>query len=888
MKKIAKNLLIVFLTFVFALAPISPLNFVAHSQIIDADGYEHINDYQEWTTDRIITAPTFIDEGGTLVIGKGVAITFDGGTLDVAGNLFVRGTVKENVIFKKSENVLGYSIAVGSTGKMIMRNVDFSGGGNAGGGMMMRNNPIINTAYAYGGGLVVDGGYLEAQGCNFHDNDSAITVYGSSPDKIKVRLSKFENNNLDVYYNDYNNSQADFQYNWWGDSAGPQRTCDYYGYCYYNKLDGYIDFSKWLTKRDFHDPVIIIPGIFGSAEENGQLQLDPVFHTYDNLYAEFANNGYVIDKDLFVFPYEWRDSNVENAKKLKNKIAEIRSVTNWPVVDVVAHSMGGLLAREYIEADYYANDVDQLITLATPNLGAPEAYMKWEGDGWFLSPVDIYMSHVVKQEAEENGFADAFDYMHNRPIASLQELLPVYSYLYEADNNGNLRTYPDNYPRNEFLENLNANSSKLSLVEYDKIVGNIAGNNTVGGINVVNADMGKYWMHGYPLGFEVFVGDRGIILTNGDRTVPLDSAKSVDIKSDSLIELPTDHRNIVTDAQKDVLELLTGMRPTTEVNRGLIKNIFLAQVFSPIDIQIVAPDGKRVGKDFATGNIINEIDGAYYTGYNTKSEFVTIPNPIKGEYKILTEGTGDGAYKIETTEIDQNSDGVTASAASVIEGVAVVGQQEEKVVEIKGVEFNTETNDVTAPEVKIIFNTQTNSMRVEGVDENPTTVTYVTSAISKKNQKHDDRKKEKENENERYAGKLTTATVTDQAGNVTILKYTERFVNHDRRVAVELNSISYNGVVTKLHDTMAKYNWSLNRKDATYSMFATHLRTASSTIESHYRSKQNVTMIMTRPQELDDDRDDDNDADRRAIRQKLAGLVVPALVTRQGVVEIKY
>jgi len=743
---------------------------------------------------------------------------------------------------------------------------------------------LTNTATAsgYKGALQVDGGSVKVRNTTFKNSSNAVLVSTDAAD-VHINYSKFIDNGFDVDAP----SGTDFKYNWWSLATGPQQYCGLDGngqsFCYYEKIYGDFDFSNWLPQADFHDPVIIIPGIFGSAEEGGQLQLDPVFHTYDNLYAEFANNGYVPGKDLFVFPYEWRDSNVENAKKLKIKIDEIKQQSNWPNVDLVAHSMGGLLAREYIESDYYGDDVSQLITLATPNLGAPEAYMKWEGDGWFLSPVDIYMSSVVKQEAEENGFADAFDYIHNRPIASLQELLPVYSYLYEADNGKNLRVYPNNYPRNEFLENLNVNSSKLSLVEYDKIVGSIAGNNTVGGINVVNADMGKYWMHGYPLGFEVFVGDRGIILTNGDRTVPLDSAKSVNIKSDSLIELPSDHRSIVTDAQKDVLELLTGTRPTVEVNRGLIKNIFLAQVFSPIDIQIVAPDGKRVGKDFATGNILNEIEGAYYTGYDTKSEFVTIPNPIKGEYKILTEGTGDGAYKIETTEIDQNPDGVTASTTSTIEGVAVAGQQEEKTVEVTGVEFN-DVADVTPPEARMFFDTQTNSMKVEGIDENPTTATYATSVISKKNQKHDDRKKE----NERYAGKLTSATITDQAGNVTILKYTEKLVNHDRRVAVELNSISYNGVVTDLHDTIAKYNWSLSRKAAAYSMFATHLRTASSTIESHYRPKQSVTMLMSRPQELDDDRDDDNDADRRAIRQKLAGLVVPALVTRQGVVEIKY
>ena len=697
MKKINKKISALLLIAVFVFAPISPLNYIARSQVMDEYGYEHIVDYQEWATDKIITTPIIIDEGGTLAIKKGVTVTFNGGALEVNGSLFTKGTLKENVVFRKADGSSNYSINVG--GKMVMRNTDVSGGGTE--AYIIGKNSLLNTAEAFFiGGINVGGGLLDAEGCNFHDNEVAIYIGGGS---VKVNRSKFVNNSiLDVGYGE--NDGVDFKYNWWGSAGGPARTC-YGSSCYYEKIDGDIDFSNWLAQPEFRDPVIIIPGILGSWEKDGQLQIDPIFHTYDNLYSEFANNGYTAEKDLFVFPYEWRDSNIENAKKLKTKIAEIKLAQNWPKVDIVAHSMGGLLAREYIESDNYGNDVDQLISLATPNLGAPEAYVKWDGADWFFSPVDMYMKHIINQEAKEGGFSDTFDYIHNRPITSLQELLPVYSYLYEADNGNNLRTYPNNYPRNEFLEILNNNSDKLNLVGYDKIIGDTGENNTISGIDVVNVDMGKYWMHGYPLGFEIIIGDRGMRYSVGDITVPLDSAKSENVKSDNFIELTSDHQGIVTDAQKDVLELLTNVRPAAEIRHSLIRDILIAQAFSPIDIQVISPSGKWVGKNINGLADNMQIEGAYYTGFGTENEFVTIPNPEDGDYKIITQGTGDGNYKVETTKIseDANNPQNATESTGTISGIAEPDKVEEKTITVAGDSVIAEpsTADTEAPIINI-------------------------------------------------------------------------------------------------------------------------------------------------------------------------------------------
>ena len=48
---------------------------------------------------------------------------------------------------------------------------------------------------------------------------------------------------------------------------------------------------------------------------------------------------------------------------------------------LVGHSMGGVVAREYVQGDFYNGDVDKIITLDSPHEGTGALNMKFEGDG---------------------------------------------------------------------------------------------------------------------------------------------------------------------------------------------------------------------------------------------------------------------------------------------------------------------------------------------------------------------------------------------------------------------------------------------------------------------------------------------------------------------------
>ncbi len=574
---------------------------------------------------------------------------------------------------------------------------------------------MANTALAgsYKGSVQVNGGNVDIQNTTFRNNLYAIVVE-SLEASVRVHRSRFIGNHFDVESGDSND---DFRYNWWGVPDGPVQTCHVYGgqqYCYYDKIDGNFNHSDQLSQEFFRDPVIIIPGIIGSypvayiydGQPDPVWELDPIFHTYDDLYLSFIDAGYVPEQTLFKFPYDWISTdNVQNAEYLREVVQQVKAKTHWPKVDIVAHSMGGLVARQYIESDEYDNDVDQLIAIGTPHLGAPEAYLKWEGAKWLFSLQEKAMELLFSQWADHSGYADTFDYIHQKPILSVRQMLPISDYLSRWNGTRyDISSYSAKYPRNEFLETLNSEDrvQRLSKVEFTKIAGSLQDTvSTVSGFNVIDADKGKLWEHGYPNDIDSIIGsptDRGLVMNEGDTTVPLSSAIAPSLPADYEITLISSHTSLPTDSQKEVLELLTRVRPDHEVRRNFITKLFTVIPHSPIDIQVVSPSGKKMGKNFETGEVYREIPGAFYTGYHTENEFITIPNPEDGEYRILTEGTGDGAYRIEATEISEDPDTLKGIESTVtLHGTAETGKQEEQSVTIEGDTVRNDGVDTIPP-----------------------------------------------------------------------------------------------------------------------------------------------------------------------------------------------
>ena len=524
-RSLVKGVLFAFCAFLFVLAPFDYRSFFESVPIVRGD--ETISGTVHWSGDKLVTGQVVVPGDATLIIDRGTTVSFaSGANILVHGTLEVKGTVKDKVIFQgKDGEKTGYVVGIAG-GTADIRNADISGGGGSygfGAFSMIHRTPLLRAEamhmapppMRYGAVYCNSVCHLNIEGARFHDNDVAISML--SPDvfsQVFVNRSRFIDNGFDV---DGAGGTGDFRYDWWGNTNGPQKICG--GCADYDKIAGNIDFSDFATTEYFRDPVIVIPGILGSEKKDGKLVLDPIFGTYDNLVATLKRNGYMEGVDLFLFPYDWLASNVDTAKLLKTKIEEIQAKEHWPKVDAVAHSMGGLVAREYIEMLGGANNIDQFITLGTPHNGASEDYLTWEGGEIYDSLLikKLLINKILKQFSEEMGYENSFDFIRKAPVESVRELLPVYDYLRDKDS-GKLRSYPDKYPTNPFLEKLNDNVRLQALenIDFTDIVGK-KGNDTittlrVGGQSIEllgDADKAVQWGHGEPDGYDATLPRRG-------------------------------------------------------------------------------------------------------------------------------------------------------------------------------------------------------------------------------------------------------------------------------------------------------------------------------------------------------------------------------------------
>lgn len=721
-KNSRKYFLVVFIAFSLVF---SPLNFSLLLQTTMAEGEgvppEEVTGSVVWSENRTVSGMVVVQSGATLTIQKGVVVEFDGQSqIDVSGNLIIAGTPEEPVVLKKKDGDADdfYTISTTSgSGKILVRNANVSGGGKVYEAFQVMRPSLLQRAYAYwfyaGAFNAWNNGALDIERVNFHDNALAVQADSQSNSRIKVWRSKFVDNGLDVV-NRAGQWRGDVRYNWWGNEGGPAactEECGGYDPRPYQKIIGQTNVADWAKSEYFKDPVIIIPGTMGSWKitQSGDLKLDPIFGTYDELVETLDESGYTPDTDLFLFPYEWRASNVATAKALQTRINQIKAQVKWPRVDIVAHSMGGLVAREYIGTLNGGGSVDQLITLGTPHDGSPKGYLTWEGGEFGVKFRDALLEKIFQQEAEENGYDGVFQYIRQAPVASVRELLPTYSYLRNRDTD-DVRAYPELYPKNTFLENLKTttNINRLSPVLFTNIVGKTETDSTIEKVRVDgpsiellnDSEVVVLWGHGKPDGYDDLLGgDRGLELGAGDGTVPIDSAKS--ILADETIELESEHSKLPSDAAKVVFSKLNGYPALTDVPALIMPtSLLLFMPFSPVDIQVVSPSDKKVGKNFETDGYYDEIDGAYYTGFDTENEFITIPNPEKGEYRVLTQGTGAGDYRVEAAHIEEIAGGQGKESVATITGVAEIGVETESLVELKETgEVVAEGNQDTTPPV---------------------------------------------------------------------------------------------------------------------------------------------------------------------------------------------
>ena len=402
------------------------------------------------------------------------------------------------------------------------------------------------------------------------------------------------------------------------------------------------------------EPVIVVPGILGSWVYKGEWQIDPILKTYDNLIEAIDNTTeYDLGVNLFTFPYDWRRSNADTAIKLNEKINQVLASTSRDKVDLVAHSMGGLVSRQYIASSDYDDNVDQLILLGSPHVGATESYLAYEG-AQFSGILSKVKSYVLGAEALRNGYINKVSFIQIE-IPSVGELLPVYNYLYrKIDGTWELGDYPLGHPSNIFLENLNKEDELHYLrdnVEVVNIYSVEEKQKTLDYLRVrpYNNPFSTKWTDGIPV---------KKIKGYGDGTVPLRSLESLSGANAIEIEGPS-HTEIVTEAQGHVIFSLLGEYYGMQISSpwGEVDKLMFARVYSPVDFLLETPEiGNNLLGNLPNGEDVTQLPNGFYTGSEVEDEFATIINPSIGWYTLYVKGRQSGIYGIAVDILTHNDE----------------------------------------------------------------------------------------------------------------------------------------------------------------------------------------------------------------------------------------
>ena len=387
---------------------------------------------------------------------------------------------------------------------------------------------------------------------------------------------------------------------------------------------------------------------------------------FDGLIKQMEDSGYIENTDLFVFPYDWRLNIVNSASdvytpmltSLKDKVDQVLVKTGAEKVDIVAHSMGGLLTKYYIK-HFGEGKVDKFIDIATPHLGAPNTFSTlMSGDnlgikfGWFgLNPAEIKkisqnMASVYQLLPSANYF-DNSDKDYSYYIDDMDD--------YDSDGvKGRLsfeqsNNFLKNTGRNELLldtaPNIHTDLDTMNPADYGVKAYNIVGCGT--------PTMGKFFSLGKQNNNDP---EFDIAYINGDGTVPIRSAES----------LPALERYYVKNANHPLMPSTPGVKELVTSILGDEQQYFDLSIHpniigetadcklpngtflsfhSPVAVNIFDAEGNHTGPN-DEGELEENIPDITYDIFEN-NKFVFLPDGVDYQVKLTAMDIGSFSSHIK-------------------------------------------------------------------------------------------------------------------------------------------------------------------------------------------------------------------------------------------------
>lgn len=399
-----------------------------------------------------------------------------------------------------------------------------------------------------------------------------------------------------------------------------------------------------------------------NSQANIEITGNLLSRAYGNTIQFFTSDemGYTLNEDFFVFPYDWRKDLSESSNLLDQKIQSIKTQTNSQKVDIVAHSMGGLVARNYISSQQKAQDINRLFTLGTPHLGSVELLKNLMYGGCLKYPVGPFCLSLAPSELKDvlQNMISSFQ------LAPTQKYFDFYStYPYKV-NSDQL-----NYQQIKNLLTSRAHNTSLfaPAETFHLLDNNLSNTNGVDVINIVGSGMPTLGqIIEREINFSrIKFSKKDLININGDKTVPLFSASLIDpTKNLSLLGgakvfyTNQEHGSLVTSGP--ALELIKNiLSGSTQLPTGISTQPYKftgsqVSVHSPVDIHVYDPAGNHTGPTEG-GDFEANIPGSSYQTLGD-AKFIFLPEEGVYNIKFVATGKGNFDFKIRKYEDDLNSE----------------------------------------------------------------------------------------------------------------------------------------------------------------------------------------------------------------------------------------
>lgn len=374
---------------------------------------------------------------------------------------------------------------------------------------------------------------------------------------------------------------------------------------------------------------------------------------FEGLVSELESKGYVLGQTLFFFPYDWRLDLRHTGHLLATAVDLIREISGLDKIDIIAHSMGGLLSKQYM-SEYGTELIRKIIYLGTPHAGAPKAFNTLlTGD--IGVPLGIVNAGRIKEIAINSPavyqllFTSAYFPWELKPIHTV------------VDGVGQTLGF-DQIP--DFLSRLGKN---LSLFERAYTFHH---NLFLDWINNIYKDVEVYSIVGckIPTQFSYYVSEpSGKIMYveygSGDGTVPniahlVFSPNVYFVPYATHASLPSipNIRNLISQL------LLEGKASDDNLDPGITKSVSACDINgqllnwrSPVKVDVYDSENNHLG--FNEQEIIElNIPGATYEIVDGEI-YIFLPDNVDGEYKIQAVGTAAGEFDLIISDINNGEIG---------------------------------------------------------------------------------------------------------------------------------------------------------------------------------------------------------------------------------------